>query len=314
MRLVSIAANPVPQGAVTGMFKTADGVSLRFARWPAPPGRKGTVCLFQGRTEFIEKYFEVVRDLQARGFSVVTFDWRGQGLSDRELGDRRKGHVTNFAYYGVDLDAFMREVVLPDCPPPFFALAHSMGATVLIRTAGIRGRWFDRLVLTAPMIRLENLPLRTMAPGLIRAMRLVGFGAAYVPGGGPIGPSTMPFPGNPVTSDPVRHARAAAVIDAEPELAVGAPTVAWLDAAFRVMAEFANPTYPAKLRQPMLMVACGRDRLVSSPAIEEFGRRLRTGSHLVLPGAMHEVLMEQDTFREQFWAAFDAYVPGTPLF
>jgi lysophospholipase len=29
---------------------------------------------------------------------------------------------------------------------------------------------------------------------------------------------------------------------------------------------------------------------------------------------MHEVLMEQDPFREQFWAAFDAYVPGTPAF
>ena len=314
MRLVSIAANPVPEGAVTGMFKTAEGVSLRFARWPAPPGRKGTVCLFQGRTEFIEKYFEVVRDLQARGFSVATLDWRGQGLSDRELADRRKGHVRSFAHYGIDLEAFMREVVLPDCPPPLFALAHSMGATVLIRSAGLRGRWFDRLVLIAPIIRLENIPLRAIAPGLMRAMRRAGFGAAYVPGGGPIGPSAMPFPGNPVTSDPVRHARTAAVIDAEPALAVGAPTVAWLDSAFRVMAEFANPAYPAKLRQPMLIMACGRDRLVSSPAIEEFGRHLRTGSHLVLPGAMHEVLMEQNAFREQFWAAFDAYVPGTPLF
>jgi lysophospholipase len=314
MRLVSIAANPVPHGAVTGMFKTADGVSLRFARWPAPPGRKGTVCLFQGRTEFIEKYFEVARDLQARGFSVATFDWRGQGLSDRELSDRRKGHVTSFAHYGADLEAFMREVVLPDCPPPLFALAHSMGATVLIRAAAVRGRWFDRLVLSAPMLRLANIPLRAIAPGLIRAMRLAGFGGAYVPGGGPIGPSAMPFPANPVTSDPVRHARAAAVLEAEPALAVGAPTVAWLDSAFHVMAEITNPAYPAKLRQPMLMVACGRDRLVSSPAIEEFGRRLRTGSHLVLPGAMHEVLMEQDPFREQFWAAFDAYVPGTPLF
>jgi lysophospholipase len=24
--------------------------------------------------------------------------------------------------------------------------------------------------------------------------------------------------------------------------------------------------------------------------------------------------MEQDRYREQFWAAFDAFVPGTPLF
>jgi lysophospholipase len=314
MSLVSIPANPVPEGAVAGTLKTPDGVSIRFARWPPPPGRKGTVCIFQGRTEFIEKYFEVVRDLHARGFAVATLDWRGQGLSNRQLGDSRKGHVTSFAKYGIDLETFMRDVVLPDCPPPLFALAHSMGASILIQVTAHGRRWFDRMVLSAPMVRLANIPLLAVAPALIRTMRLAGFGSAYVPGGGPIGPSTMPFPGNPVTSDPVRHARTAAVIEANPALALGAPTVAWLDAAFRLMAEFANPAFPARMRQPMLMVACGRDRLVSTPAIEDFGSRLRVGSHLILPGAMHEVLMEQDPFREQFWAAFDAYVPGTPLF
>src|SRR5246500_974933 len=124
MTLVSIPANPVPED-----------VSLRYARWAPPPGRKGTVCLFQGRTEFIEKYFEVVRDLRARGFAVATLDWRGQGLSQRALKDPRKGHVSSFADYAIDLETFMREVVLPDCPPPLFALAHSMGAAVLIKAA-----------------------------------------------------------------------------------------------------------------------------------------------------------------------------------
>ena len=112
----------------------------------------------------------------------------------------------------------------------------------------------------------------------------------------------------------MRYARITAIIEAAPELALGAPTVAWLDAAFRVMAEFANPAFTAKLRQPVLMVGCGQDRLVSTPAIEEFGSRLRVGSHLTLPRARHELLMEQDALRAQFWAAFDAYVPGTPLF
>jgi len=83
MNLVSIPANPVPDAVVSGTIKTPDGVSLRFARWEPPPGRKGTVCLFQGRSEFIEKYFETVRDLRARGFAVATLDWRGQGLSER---------------------------------------------------------------------------------------------------------------------------------------------------------------------------------------------------------------------------------------
>ena len=108
MTLVSIPANPVPEGAITGTVQTSDGRALRFARFPPPPGRKGTVCLFQGRAEFIEKYFEVVRDLQARGFAVATLDWRGQGLSDRALSDRRKGHVKDFSEYDRDLDAFMK--------------------------------------------------------------------------------------------------------------------------------------------------------------------------------------------------------------
>jgi lysophospholipase len=314
MKLVSIPANPVPEGAVTGMLKTPDGVSIRYARWPAPPGRKGTVCIFQGRSEFIEKYFEVVRDLTARGFAVATIDWRGQGLSERQLRDSRKGHVSNFSKYGIDLETFVREVVLPDCPPPLFALGHSMGAAVLIRAAAQGVRWFDRMVLTAPLIRLANIPMLSLVPTLARTMRFAGMGSRYVPRGGPLSPSMLPFVGNPVTSDPVRHARTAAVLEAEPALAIGAPTIAWLDSALRVMREFANPVFPGKLRQPMLLVACGRDQLVSTPAIEDFGSRLRVGSHLIVPGAKHEVLMEQDHFRGQFWAAFDAFVPGTPLF
>src|SRR6201988_2423032 len=106
MTLVSIPANPVPDDHVSGTTKTRAGGALRYARWAPPPGRKGTVCLFQGRAEFIEKYFETVRDLRARGFAVATLDWRGQGMSDRALRNRRKGYVRNFAQYQIDLETF----------------------------------------------------------------------------------------------------------------------------------------------------------------------------------------------------------------
>src|SRR5262245_34859592 len=135
MKLISIPANPAPEGAVVSTLKTPDGVSLRAVHWPPPPGRKGTVCLFQGRAEFLEKYFETVRELHARGFAVATMDWRGQGLSDRKLSDRRKGYIANFLQYDTDLSTFMKQVVLPDCPPPYFALAHSMGSAMLMRAA-----------------------------------------------------------------------------------------------------------------------------------------------------------------------------------
>ena len=314
MDLVSIPANPVPDDVVTGTITTRDGVDLRFARWRPPPGRKGTVCLFQGRAEFIEKYFETVRELRARGFAVATFDWRGQGMSDRALADPRKGHVGDFSEYELDVDAFMREVVLPDCPPPIFAIGHSMGGTVMMRVAKQGSRWFDRIVLSAPMIRLGGVRGGRLTKLTVRAMRMSGLGSLYVPGGSEAIMATGPYIGNFTTSDPVRHARTKAVLEASPLLGIGSPTVAWLNAAFRAMREFTDPAFPSKVRQPLMLVAAGNDRIVSTAATEDIATRLRAGSHLIVAGARHELMMEQDRYRGQFWAAFDAFVPGTPLF
>ena len=310
MRLVSIPANPVPDNFITGAVKTADGLSLRFARWLPPAGRRGTVCIFQGRGEWIEKYFETVRDLRARGFAVATLDWRGQGLSDRQLSDRHKGFVRDFADYDTDLEIFMREIVLPDCPPPLFALGHSTGSTVLIRAAYRGHRWFDRVVLIAPLIGLAGPGATPTAAAIIRTLRLAGFGTMDVPGGAAVVMEARPFAENILTSDPVRYARNAAILEAEPLLALGRPTVAWADAAFRAMRAIRVHGYASRIRQPMLIVSASLDLVVSNAAIEEFSSQLRAGSHLVVVGAKHELLMEQDRFRAQFWAAFDAFIPG----
>jgi lysophospholipase len=314
MDLVSIPANPVPADVVTGALKTRDGVSIRFARWLPPPGRKGTVCLFQGRAEFIEKYFETVRELRARGFAVATIDWRGQGGSERALSDPRKGHVGDFSEYECDVEALMNDVVLPDCPPPIFAIGHSMGGTVMMRVARQGRRWFDRVVLSAPMIKLSGNRDAAPARFTVRAMRLMGMGSTYVPGGNDTAVALGAYVNNIATSDPVRHARTKAVLEAAPELGLGSPTVSWLSAAYRAMAEIGNPGFPSKIRQPLMMIAAGRDQVVSTAAIEDVAVRLRAGSHLIIAGARHELMMEQDRYRAQFWAAFDAFVPGTPLF
>ena len=314
MDLVSIPANPVPENAVTGTLKAKDGVNLRFARWHPPPGRKGTVCVFQGRAEFIEKYFETVRELRARGFAVATLDWRGQGMSDRALPDRRKGHVGDFSEYELDLDVFMNEVVLPDCPPPIFAVAHSMGGSVMMNIARRGSRWFDRIVLSAPMIDLHGMWGSTLFRTSTRLMRFAGMGTSYIPGGTEQVVASGPYIGNLLTSDPVRHARTKAILEAEPALGLGSPTVGWADAAYRSMNDFANINFATKIRQPLMLIAAGRDEIVATAAIEDFAVRLRAGSHLIVAGSRHELMAEQERYRVQFWAAFDAFMPGTPLF
>lgn len=314
MTLVSIPSNPVPEDVVSGTIKTPDGAELRFARWAPPANRKGTVCVFTGRSEQIEKYFETVRDLRDRGFAVAMIDWRGQGHSSRRLRDPRKGYVRDFAEFEIDVETFVQQVVLPDCPPPFFALAHSMGGTVLLRVAHAGKRWFDRMVLSAPMIDLPGRTTSFPARALLKTMRLLGQGGRYVPGGSDRITGLDPFINNPLTSDPVRYARNAAILEEDPTLGLASPTVAWADTAFRAMRTFKRTDYPSEIRQPILMLAASNDTVVSTAAIEEFAYHLRAGSHLVIAGSKHEILQEQDRYRSQFWAAFDAFVPGTPLF
>src|SRR5258708_21821743 len=285
MALVANPGRPVADDVGTGNLKTPDGIALRFARWAPPRGRKGTVCLFQGRSEFIEKYFETVRDWRAGGFAVATLAWRGQGLADRTLRNARKGYVRNFAQYQIDLETFINEIVLPDCPPPLFALGQSMGATILLRAAYAGHRWFDRMVLLAPMIALPGMRRSGANRIIVKALRSIGLGSLYVPGGSAAAIIQRPFKGNLLSSDPVRYARNVAVVQAEPPPAIGSPPVASADAAFRVMADLSAPGYPGRIRQPILIIAAGMDGIDSSPAIAEFAVRLRCGSHPDVPGA-----------------------------
>ena len=141
MELIDTPANRCPPGANIVGLRASDGAQLRAAFWRPEGVPRGTVALVQGRAEFIEKYYEVVAELLERGFVVASFDWRGQGLSQRLAGNRAKGHLRRSTDYRLDLDAFIRQLLAPDCPKPWFALAHSMGAAaVLDHSAGLRGR------------------------------------------------------------------------------------------------------------------------------------------------------------------------------
>jgi lysophospholipase len=312
MELVALAKNPVPSGATTGVFKSSRGIQLRFARWePTRPPRRGTVCVFQGRGEFIEKYFEVVADLRRRGFAVATMDWRGQGGSDRALTNPCKGYVRSFAEYDQDLAQFMKEIVLPDCQPPFIALAHSMGGHILLRNATLPGSWFSRMVLSAPMIDIADARLgapRAVSRAYAEILGGFGFGSMYVKGGVDLPIEFGPFEGNPLTSDRERYLRNRLVLQAAPALGLGSPTVAWLRAALRSIARLTAPQYPLRVEVPLLLFAAGMDTIVSTQAIEEFALRLKVGTHVLIPQAHHEILQETDELRQRFWATFDAYL------
>lgn len=313
MQLYALDGNPIPDGAFVGTVVTPDGVRLRYARWRTTARRsQGTVCLLQGRGESVEKYFETVGDLRRRGFAVATFDWRGQGGSDRRLRNQLKAHVDSFAEYDRDLEAFSQQVMLPDCPPPHYAIGHSMGALIALRAARDNRSRFGRMVLTGPLVAFG--PTRPPQPAACRmaaVMTAGGLGEISAHGQAAETIAHIPFEGNRLTGDMSRFARIRAIAEKLPQVGVEGPTYGWLYAACRAMREASAPDFAQAIKVPTLIVIGALDRVVSVGAVERLAAEMRTGGQVVIAGAEHELLMERDSIREQFFAAFDAFIPGS---
>ncbi|MCJ8521306.1 lysophospholipase [Pseudorhizobium tarimense] len=300
--------NPPPANYSAGYFNGYKGVRLRYAifRSEISPS-KGTVVLMQGRNECIEKYFETIRDLNAMGLWVATFDLRGQGGSDRLLKKKRKGHVGRLSHYERDLEIFLEQIVLPDTRLPFFLVAHSTGALVALSAAPRLSNRISRMALAAPYVGLrhERLPV-----GLIRPIAALacwtGFGSASTGGDR----SQRPFEGNPLTSSAERFARAARLMEAHPELTIGAPTFRWLHETLKGARRVSQQEHLTNITIPTLLLAPVLDGVIPYAAQEELSRNFRAGQLVTINGARHELFFERDIYRAQALAAIEAFMPG----
>ncbi|HEY0649678.1 alpha/beta hydrolase, partial [Phenylobacterium sp.] len=303
--LVDTPEAPVPPGAEADWFVGAGGAKLRAALF-MPKGRpRGSVVLSGGRTEPIEKYFEVIGDFTSRGFVVLAHDWRGQGLSARELSDRLKGHAKGFKSFLEDyrrlLSAYENRL-----PKPWIAVGHSMGGCLTLLALANGERRFAGACLSAPMLGLHmgGVP-RTAAVAMTRLNLSFGRGSRYTRGD-PGKPYDDTFEDNVLTHDRTRFERHRAQIRAHPDLALGGPTWGWLDFAFKAMAFLAKPERLRGVTIPVEIVSAGADAIVDNAAQAAAARNLPQGRLITVPGAYHEILMETDDMRNIFLRVFDA--------
>ena len=307
--LHATADNPVPENHFSGFMEGHGGVKIRYAVFRSEErAAKGTVVLLQGRSECIEKYYETIRDLTARGLWVATFDWRGQGGSDRLIAGSRAGHILRFADYEADLSLFLEKIVLPDARLPFFLVAHSTGALVALSQAPELENRIERMVLAAPFVALSGQSMSQRRIAVIaRLASLAGLGTRTFRRGEPL----MDFPRNVVTSDERRFARNAAILAEHPELSVGWPTARWLNEALSTMARVTHQDHLTRIRIPTLLLCPTADVLVPRRAVGALARIFRAGRLIEIDGARHELFQEADRFRAQALAAIDAFIPGS---
>ncbi len=290
-------------------FVQQGDVKIRVMLAEAPvDDPRGTILLHPGRTEFIEKYFETIEDFLTRGFSVMALDPRGQGLSDRLLEDPLKSYVESFQDYADDM-AMIVDELSARLPKPHILIGHSMGGCVALQAviSGVMNP--SAVVCSAPMLGLFDIQT-PLARIIIKTFNLLGMAKNNLPFQKQDRGMPVAFKGNKLTSDKQRFRLWAEYFESTPALRLAGPTYGWLEQALKSMA-FVNRN-AEQLKIPGLIVAAGGDPIVEPSSNERFAANAGI-DYLVVPGALHEVFLERDEIRNQFFDAFDAFLKRQAL-
>ena len=266
MDLVALAKNPAPSGATTGIFKMLRRRASCALRAGMRRGARGAAPCACSRAAASSSRSISRWSPTCAGAASPWPPWTGAARAARArlLANPRKGYVRSFAEFDQDLAHFMKEIVLPDCPPPFIALAHSMGGHILLRNAALPGSWFSRMVLSAPMIAIAEEQARRAACRSSRAYaEILGRPRAsarmYVRGGDDEPMELDPFEGNPLTSDRERYQRNRLVLEAAPRARPRLADRRLAARRLRSIARLTAPDYPLRVEVPLLLFAAGMD-------------------------------------------------------
>ena len=293
-----------PDGGQAAWAVGSDGVRVRAGWWLPEGDAKGTVLIFPGRTEYVEKYGRDARVLRAGGYAVLAIDWRGQGVADRLTENARVGHVGLFTDYQHDVAAVLALAEEAGLPRPWHLLAHSMGGCIGLR-ALMEGMAVNSAVFSAPMwgIRLAA-PARPAAWALSWSGSRLGLGHLLAPGTGETPyPLESDFADNKLTTDAEMYDYMRRQLTAQPDLSLGGPSLHWLNQALGETLQLARRPSPA---YPCLTFLGAEEGIVDTGRIHTRMANWPGGELVMLPGARHEVLMETPQTRE---AVFSRMIP-----
>ena len=270
-------------------LRAGEGVALRVGRVTVP-NPKGTVVVVPGYTAPIDLYSSTIRALAAAGYDVAGFEYRGQGLSARDLDNPEMGFVRSWRRLGADLADFI-ETIEGDA----FVFANSMGAHVALRAAGDEGPDVEGYALTVPMVKIDTgaIPYG-VARGLTTFYSATGMDEELTEGQTNWSPDRIEWDkGNTCNTNPATAWRRDALFALNEPMRTTGTTNGWVRRTMASTDELMEPDYVAKIEEPVLMFTAGKETFVDTDAAARFCSALGSCERVHYPESAHCIADEK---------------------
>ena len=294
-----------PQAANTNYKATTDGIRVRTSFWAANDP-VGTVFVFPGRADYIEKYGGLANFCLSNNLNVIAIDWRGQGLSERLLDDKNIGHIEDFKNYQNDVEVMINEAKDASLVKPWIIFAHSMGGLIGLRTLH-DNPVFEKVVFTSPMWGIQMPPILKSGASIIMSLiSLIGKMETYAP---TTSPKTRilneEYEFNKLTSDIRNFKLLRQQLIQHPDLQIGGPSSAWVSAALDEI-EFQIGNEPPIT--PALCFLGEKEEIIDNLAVREFCKNWDSCDLISIPDAKHDLLMEKKMILHSLFEKLEKFI------
>lgn len=288
--------NSAPPNICNSYLKIATDREIRFAiTCPDMEKSKGTIVILGNYVNTLEEYYLPINEISKRGFHTAIFDWFDREKSS--FNTRKQYHYRYFYInnYINDLNEFLRNVVYPNCPPPYYMLTYGIGGLIALSGLDLLNHQFKKMLCISPLFAPFSNKTNGFQHKLTQFLSDIGLGF-------------LPARGGKKFKETEQKKMQLGYTNRAPFLSMKSPTSRWMASVLNAVSSMKENIFHGHLRIPTLFILANQNNITNNIEVRQLCEHTRLTDSITITGAELDTIMHEENYKKQFWAAFDAFI------
>ncbi|WP_156850885.1 serine aminopeptidase domain-containing protein [Bartonella refiksaydamii] len=245
--------------------------------YPDMEKSKGTIVILGNHTNVLEEYFLSINEISKRGFHTAIFDWFGRENSPFNIRKQSRYHYFDINNDINDLNEFLRNVIYPSCPPPYYMLTYGMGGLIALSGLDLLNHQFKKMLCVSPLFAPLGNKTNGFQHKLTQFFSDIGLG--FVPA---------------KSGKKLKQTKS--------------PTSRWMASVLNAISSMKKNIFHGHLQIPTLFILANQNNIANNIEVRQLCQHTRLTDSITITGAELDTVMHEESYKKQFWAAFDAFI------
>ncbi|WP_208437645.1 serine aminopeptidase domain-containing protein [Bartonella taylorii] len=294
--LYHTVCDSTPSNIRSSYLKIATDREIRFSiTCPDMEKSEGTIVILQNYANALEEYFLPINEISKRGFHTAIFDW-----FDREKSSFNTQKQSRYHYFDInndinDLNEFLINAVYPSCPPPYYMLTYGMGGLIALSGLDLLNHQFKKMLCVSPLFAPLSNKTNGFQHKLTQFLSDIGLGF-------------LPARGGTKLKEKKQKKMQPGYTNRVPFLSMKSPTSQWMASVLNAISSMKENIYHGHLRIPTLFILANQNNIANNIEVRQLCEHTRLTDSITITGAELDTIMHEESYKKQFWAAFDAFI------